>query len=33
MFLNLNPKIRKGQVSMKDPDYGDLVLGQLAKVL
>lgn len=33
VFLNLNPKIRKGQVSMKDPDYGDLVLGQLAKVL
>ena len=33
MFLNLNPKARKGQFSMKDPDYGDLVLGELAKVL
>jgi len=33
VFLNINSKIRKGQFSMKDPDYGDLVLGELAKVL
>jgi len=33
VFLNINPKIRKGQFSIKDPDYGDLVLGELAKVL
>jgi len=33
VFLNLNPKIRKGQFSIKDPDYGDLVLVELAKVL
>ncbi len=33
MFLNLNPKTRRGQFSMKDPDYGDLVLGELARVL
>jgi len=33
VFLNLNPKIGKGQFSMKDPEYGDLVLAELAKVL
>ena len=33
VFLNLNPKIGKGQFSMKDPDFGDLVLMELAKVL
>lgn len=33
VFLNLNPVIKKGQFSMKDPDYGDNVLMQLAKVL
>lgn len=33
VFLNINPKFRKGQFSMKDPDYGDLVLTELAKVL
>jgi len=33
VFLNINPRLRKGQFSMKDPDYGDLVLGELAKVL
>ncbi len=32
-FLNINPAIRKGQFSIKDPDYGDQVLAQLAKVL
>jgi hypothetical protein len=33
VFLNINPKMRKGQFSMKDPDYGDFVLAELAKVL
>jgi hypothetical protein len=32
-FLNLNPRTGRGQFSMKDPDYGDLVLGELARVL
>jgi len=32
-FLNFNPIMKKGQFSMKDPDYGDEVLEQLAKVL
>jgi hypothetical protein len=33
VFLNLNPVLRKGQFSIKDPDYGDIVLAQLASVL
>jgi hypothetical protein len=33
VFININPVIGKGQFSIKDPDYGDLVLAQLAKVL
>jgi len=33
VFLNFNLVMRKGQFSMKDPDYGDLLLGELAKVL
>jgi len=33
VFLNLNPVTRKGQFSIKDPDYGDIVLAQLARVL
>lgn len=33
VFLNLNPVLRKGQFSIKDPDYGDIVLEQLASVL
>ncbi len=33
VFLNINPAIRKGQFSIKDPDCGDIVLGHLAKVL
>jgi hypothetical protein len=33
VFLNINPVIRKGQFSIKDTDYGDLPLAQLAKVL
>ncbi len=33
VFLNLNPVLKKGQFSIKDPDYGDLVLARLAEVL
>ncbi len=33
VFLNLNPVIKKGQFSIKDPDYGDIVLAYLARVL
>jgi hypothetical protein len=33
VFLNLNPTIKKGQFSIKDPDYGDGLLKYLAKVL
>jgi len=33
MFVNFNQTIRKGQFSIKDADYGDLVLKQLATVL
>jgi hypothetical protein len=33
VFMNLNPVIKKGQFSIKDPDYGDIVLRQLARVL
>jgi hypothetical protein len=33
VFLNVNTSMRKGQFSMKDPDYGDLVLAELAKTL
>ena len=33
VFLNLNPVLSKGQFSIKDPDYGDIVLRQLASVL
>lgn len=33
VFLNLNTAIKKGQFSIKDADYGDLVLAQLARVL
>jgi hypothetical protein len=33
VFLNLNPVLGKGQFSIKDPDYGDTVLKQLASVL
>jgi hypothetical protein len=32
-FLNFNPIMKKGQFSIKDPDYGDEILEQLAKVL
>jgi len=33
VFLNINVVIKKGQFSIKDAEYGDLVLTQLAKVL
>jgi hypothetical protein len=33
VFLNLNPVLQKGQFSIKDPDYGGIVLARLAEVL
>ena len=33
VFLNINPVIKKGQFSIKDEDYGDCVIVELAKVL
>lgn len=33
VFLNLNVKEGKGEFSIKDPEYGDSVLRELAKVL
>ena len=33
VFVNLNPVTKKGQFSIKDQDYGDIVLSQLARVL
>ncbi len=33
VFVNYNGVAKKGQFSIKDPDYGDLVLAELAKVL
>lgn len=33
IFLNLNPVIKKGQFSIKDEEYGDIVLAHLAQVL
>jgi hypothetical protein len=33
VFLNFNPVEGKAQFSQKDPDYGDVVLAQLATVL
>jgi hypothetical protein len=33
VFVNFNAAIGKGQFSIKDADYGDLVLKQLARVL
>lgn len=32
-YLNLNPIVGKGEFSIKDEDYGDYVLRELAKVL
>jgi hypothetical protein len=33
VFLNLNPQQGRGEFSIKDEDYGDFVVAQLAKVL
>ena len=33
VFLNLSASSKKGEFSIKDPDYGDDILGQLARVL
>jgi hypothetical protein len=33
MFLNTDPKAGKAEFSIKDPDCGDAVLAELAKVL
>ncbi len=33
VFLNINPKLGKGEFAIKDSDYGDIVLAELAKVL
>jgi hypothetical protein len=33
VFLNLNPVLHKGEFSVKDSDYGDFVVRELAKVL
>jgi hypothetical protein len=33
VYLNVNPVLRKGEFTIKDPDYGDAVLTELAKVL
>jgi hypothetical protein len=33
VFLNLSPSTRKGEFSIKDSDYGDDVLKDLAKIL
>jgi len=31
--LNINPAIKKGQFSIKDEDYGDILVARLASVL
>ena len=31
-YLNINEKTGNGEIRMKDPDYGDAVLGELGKV-
>lgn len=33
VFLNFNSQLKKAEFSIKDPDYGDLVLAKLATVL
>lgn len=33
VFLNINPVTHTGEFAMKDPDYGDFVLAQIAKIL
>jgi hypothetical protein len=32
-YLNLSPKTGEAEISIKDPEYGDVVIGELAKVL
>jgi len=32
-FLNLNPVLKKGEFSIKDPDYGNYLMAEFAKVL
>ena len=32
-FLNLNPKLGMGEISIKDSDYGDIVVQELSRVL
>ena len=32
-YLNINEKTGKGEIRMKDPDQGDVVMGELPKVL
>ena len=31
-YLNINEKSGKGEIARKDADYGDLVMGELARV-
>jgi len=33
LFLNINPVLHKGEFSIKDAEYGDDILKELAKVL
>src|SRR5262245_1139066 len=33
VFLNLNSALGKGEFSLKDPDYGDFLVAELARVL
>jgi hypothetical protein len=33
VFININPLMKLGQFSIKDQDYGDIVLAKLASVL
>ena len=33
VYLNINPVTHIAEFAMKDPDYGDLVLAQIAKIL
>jgi hypothetical protein len=33
VFLNLNPGASKAEFSIKDSDYGDVVLAELARIL
>jgi hypothetical protein len=33
VYLNFSPMLNKAEFSIKDPDYGDFVIAELAKVL